>query len=165
LFELKSTQRFGPALILGVTAMLVAAVLWAAISYVSGWKIGFMAIGVGALVGFAVKIGGRGVTPLFGVMGATLAVVGCVAGDVFAVAAFVARQYDEGLFEVLSRLTVPVAVEILRATFQPIDVLFYAIAIYFGYKFSFARITPEHLRAVAARRLASTASAGNPIDE
>lgn len=35
-----------------------------------------------------------------------------------------------------------VELELLRATFSPIDLLFYGLALYYGYKAAFRRITP-----------------------
>ena len=47
--------------------------------------------------------------------------------------------------DVLSRLNDTIIVEMLRATFEAIDVLFYSLAVYFGYKYAFRQITEEDL--------------------
>lgn len=38
-----------------------------------------------------------------------------------------------------------VAIELLKATMSPMDFVFYGIAVYEGYKFSFREITAEEL--------------------
>jgi hypothetical protein len=35
--------------------------------------------------------------------------------------------------------------DLMKATFSPIDLLFYGIAVYEGYRFSFRQVTPEEL--------------------
>jgi hypothetical protein len=39
----------------------------------------------------------------------------------------------------------------LKAGFEPIDVLFYGIALYFGYRYSFRQIKMEELEKLALR--------------
>lgn len=49
------------------------------------------------------------------------------------------RQFDSGeLALVLQRL-------VMVATFSPMDLLFYGIAVYEGYKLSFRRVSPEDM--------------------
>ena len=50
-----------------------------------------------------------------------------------------------GFFEVLSRLNPAVIGELLFVTFSPIDLLFYGIAVYGGYRLSFRQIDVEEL--------------------
>ena len=52
-------------LIGGTVAMLVSAIIWGVISYVTEYQIGWMAIGVGFLVGIAVKFFGKGKRMMF----------------------------------------------------------------------------------------------------
>ncbi len=52
------------------------------------------------------------------------------------------------ILDVLSRLNPEIALEFMKATFSPIDLLFYAFAIYYGYKFSFRPLASEELASV-----------------
>jgi hypothetical protein len=133
----------------GVAAATVGAVLWAVITAVTGYQIGFMAIAIGFIVGFAVRSLGHGISMIFGIVGAVLALAGCVAGNIFAVSAMVAKNEGLSVFYVLSQLDVPRAWHMLKVTFSPMDLIFYAIAVYEGYKFSFRRITGEELMKLA----------------
>lgn len=148
--EIKSRQSLTLAIFGGVTASLVAALLWAIITYLTKFQIGFMAIGVGFLVGYAVNYFGKGVTPVFGIVGAIFSLFGCIVGNILTT--IIAASFQEGVplsSILLAFLTNPTLVaEILQATFSPIDLLFYGIAVYEGYRFSFRDISAEELPAL-----------------
>src|SRR5215218_2350350 len=80
--EIKSRQSLPMAILGGLIASLVAALLWAVITYATKYQIGFMAIGVGFLVGYAVNYFGKGITTTFGVVGAVLSLFGCIIGNI-----------------------------------------------------------------------------------
>jgi hypothetical protein len=126
-------------IITGIIAALIGAVIWALITFWTGWQIGWMAVGVGFLVGISIRIFGKGTSPVFGVIGAILALLGCLAGNLLATCIFLADELEMGVFEIISKLDFKLIGEILKETFAWQDILFYAIAIYEGYKFSFRK--------------------------
>ena len=126
----------------GAVAALVGAVLWATVTSLTHLQIGWMAVGVGALVGMAVRRLGRGRDPIFGVAGAVLSLLGCVAGNLLTVCVLAAHDQKVGVLEILSRLDPPSAARLLVATFSGMDLVFYALAVYEGYKFSLAPPAP-----------------------
>ena len=146
--RLKQSLTFG--ILGGLLASLVAAVIWGLISYVTNFQIGFMAIGVGFLVGYAVRYCGSGVTMPFGIAGAVLSLFGCILGNLFMAMIVISRSEDVSLPLVfLAFLTSPgIVLEIYAAIFSPIDLLFYGIAVYEGYRFSFYQLTDEEVAAV-----------------
>lgn len=121
-------------------ASVVGAVIWGGITYVSGYKLGLVAIGVGFLVGYAVKYFGNGSSIAFGIIGALFSVFGCLLGNILAVVA--SASMSEGvplLTIVLAFMSDPLLVfRILQETFSGMDILFYGIAIYEGFRFSIA---------------------------
>ncbi len=119
----------------GLLAAVLGAVVWAAVTCITKYQIGWMAVGVGFLVGFSVKKFGRGGTPLYGGIGAVLALFGCLLGNYFTIIGFVAAEAQIGVFEALARLPLASVPEIMGEAFSAMDLLFYAIAIYEGYKF------------------------------
>jgi hypothetical protein len=123
-------------------------VLWAVVTDVSGYQIGFMAIGVGFLVGYGVRIVGKGIDKSFGFLGAGLALVGCVLGNALAVLGIVGSQEEMSYGELLSRIDLSTMVDLMVVTFSPMDLLFYGIAVYEGYRLSFRRVTAADLKAV-----------------
>jgi phosphate/sulfate permease len=135
----------------GAVAALIGAVLWAVITNVTGYQIGFMAIGVGFIVGYAVRVAGKGIDQTFGIVGAVLALLGCLVGNALAILAIVASQEGLTYSELVSQVDVPIMINLMTTTFSPIDLLFYGIAIYEGYKLSFRQVTDHELRAATRR--------------
>lgn len=145
LANLRKEENLLLGLLLGFAAALVGAVLWAVITLATNYQIGFMAVGVGLLVGFAVRIGGKGLSPVFSVSGAILALLGCVLGNLFTIYGSAANELGLSVFEIMALVDVPMAFSILKESAQPMDFLFYAIAIYEGYRFSTRVVTDEEL--------------------
>ena len=143
--SLRSEQNLLAAVAGGACGALIGAALWAVVTVFTGYQIGFMAIGVGFLAGIGTRMLGKGVDSVFGVVGAALGLVGCLIGNLLAVVGLVAKQEELGFLDLLSRLDFGLATELMTATFTPMDLLFYAIAIYEGYKFSFRQVTPSEL--------------------
>ena len=129
-------ESLAMAFVAGLLAAGVGAALWAGVTLLTNFQIGWMAIGVGALVGVAVRKYGKGTTSTFGVVGAVLALGGCLSGNFLTGAVVLARHWDVSLATVFTRLTPDVAVRLMTVMFSPIDLLFYALAIWQGYKFS-----------------------------
>ena len=125
------------ASVAGLAAALVGALLWAALVGATHFKIGYAAVGVGFLVGWTMRAVGKGHSPVFGYVGAVLALLGCVVGDVLTDCVALAEQSGHPTLDIISRLTPSVAVELLNAGFQPIDALFYIFAAMAGYRNAF----------------------------
>src|SRR5882672_10328355 len=73
------TENLPMGFMAGLIAAAVGAGLWALVTILTGYQIGWMAVGVGFLVGWAVRAGGKGTHTVFGMMGAMLALGGCAA--------------------------------------------------------------------------------------
>jgi hypothetical protein len=119
----------------GAVAMLVGAVLWGAITYLTEYQIGWMAIGVGFLVGIGIKFFGRGKTIGFGISGAILALIGCLIGNLIFYAGIIAREESISFLNVLFVLLInpAAALEVFSIAFSFMDILFYALAAYAGF--------------------------------
>jgi hypothetical protein len=124
------------ALIAGIVAAAVGAALWAIVTVASGWQIGWMAVGVGFLVGFSIRKLGKGSTVVFGIVGAILALAGCVAGNLLSVVGFISKEEGASFLATLGQVDPPIALNLLIQTASPMDLLFYAIAVYEGFKLS-----------------------------
>ncbi len=125
-------------LFLGIVGGLIGAIfgaaVWGGIIAFTGWQISIFAVLVGFLTGFGVKYLGNGTTATYGLVGAVLALLGCVLGDVLAVALIESKQHEIDLMGVLGdtdRLF-----ELMKEGFKWLDLVFYAIAVYCGYTFS-----------------------------
>ena len=134
--QLDTDSNLVMGLVGGAVAMLVSAVLWGVITYVTQYQIGYMAIGLGFLVGFAVRYFGRGHSLIFGLSSAVLSLLGCALGNFLFFTGAIAREEGAAFFDVfLFLLTTPAAViEVFMVTFEIIDLLFYGIAAYVGFR-------------------------------
>ena len=139
-------ERFIPAIIVGAIVAVVCSILWGIISAASGFQIGWMAWGVGLAVGCAMRVVGNGKTPIYGIFGAAFSVIACIAGNLLMCCIIAANTPDVGgdgtmltLFSCIIGLIFRphLILAILFETFAPIDLLFYGLALYVGFKAAF----------------------------
>jgi hypothetical protein len=130
------SPNFRMALLGGFVAMLVGAALWATVSIISGYELGLMAIAVGFIVGYAIRLFARGPNRKFGAIGAIYALLGCILGSIITLQVFIAQKYGIPYDRILANLNGADIVRDAIANFGLMDLLFYAIAIYEGFKFS-----------------------------
>jgi len=149
--QLRHQQSLPMGLLAGAGAALLGALGWAVITAVTHFQIGFMAVGVGILVGTAVRRFGRGFDGIFGVAGALLSLAGCALGNFLAVCAMGASANHISFFALLGKMDPVLAGRLMAATFQPMDLLFYGIALYEGYKLSLRRITQADIDTLQTR--------------
>ena len=145
--KFEAEQSMVGGFLAGAVAALVGAGVWALVTVLTGYQIGFMAIGVGFLVGLAVQFFGKGINKIFGVMGAALALIGCLLGNYFTIVHFVGEAEGLGFFDTLTKINPAAIPELMAITFSPMDLVFYGIAVYEGFKLSFRKITEEELHA------------------
>ncbi len=138
---LRAGQNLPVALIAGVAAAIIGAIVWAAVSFETGYQIGYLAIAVGFIVGFAVRLG-KGVDKIFGLVGGVLALFGCLLGNFLSIILFVCKQQHLNVLNTLTTLNYAKVPAIMAEAFSPMDLVFYAIAVYEGYRFSFHRPSP-----------------------
>lgn len=154
--DMLAEENFPLAILGGGTGALIGAGLWAAITVFTEVQIGWMAVGVGFLAGCGTRLLGKGVSGAFGVVGAVCALIGCLLGNLFTVCYFVAQGAETDFSEVLAvLLSDPSALlSVMAQTFSVIDLLFYGIAVYEGYRFSLRQLDESRLVAgkLAQRR-------------
>jgi len=136
--HLRTQQNFALAVPAGLAAAAVGAVLWAVVTYVSGMELGLVAIAVGALVGLAIRKVGRGLDQQFGFLGAGCAALGWALGMILSDLAFAAKAVDRPITDVAATLGAGQTVTLAVQGADAMDLLFLAIAVWEGYKLSFA---------------------------
>ena len=146
--EIRSRQNLTLALVGGAIAAVIGASIWAAVTVAANVQIGWMAVGVGFLVGGAIRVLGKGIDKPFGYVGAILSLLGCVLGNLLSIYVILAKQEALSVFFVLTHVNISAIPELLSLTFHPMDLLFYAIAVYEGYRFSFRNVTQADLSRV-----------------
>jgi antitoxin component YwqK of YwqJK toxin-antitoxin module len=141
--QLRKNQDLGYAIIGGISAALIGGAIWALITVSTNYQIGYMAIGVGLLTGFAVRFFGAGVDIQYRIIGAACALLGCMLGNLFSQVWFIAEAESLSYLQTLSLLTPELIGTIYRESFGFMDLLFYAIAVYEGYRFAVREVTDE----------------------
>jgi hypothetical protein len=139
--ELHARQSIPMAVIGGLLAAVVGALIWAVITVVTSYQIGWMAVGIGFAVGGAIRMLGHGLDKSFGYLGAILSLFGCLLGNFLSICMVIATQEGLSPLMVVTHIDPAVIPSLLIATFHPLDPLFYGIAMYEGYRFSYRRVT------------------------
>ncbi len=121
-----------------IVGALLGAIAWGAITAATHFQIGYMAIGVGFLAGYGMRMLGGGRDRADGVIAAIVALLGCVLGNLLTVVIDFA-PHDEahrGVAELtlLILFKPKLAWLMLSDNFSIMDLVFYALAVYAGYR-------------------------------
>lgn len=143
--RIRAEQNLPFGIIGAILVGLVGACLWAMITIATGWQIGYMALAIGAGVGYTLRYLGKGIDQVFGVSGAIIAVVSCVIGNFLSVLGFIADQEGLTYLDTLLNFDYSYSFAILTETAGMMDLVFYGIAGYEGYKFAFREFSPAQL--------------------
>jgi ABC-type amino acid transport system permease subunit len=119
-----------------VAGALLGAAAWAAITAATNFQIGYMAVGVGILAGAGMRWLGGGRERADGIIAGIVALLGCVLGNLLTVDVQLAQHEHYPIAAMIAvSLTKPaLAAELIRASFNAMDLFFYAIAVYAGYR-------------------------------
>ena len=135
--SIKAQQNMGLAVLAGIGGALAAAIVWAFITVITRMELGLIAIALGYIVGRAVREAGKGVDQQFGVVGAVCALFGCLLGNALSALAFYAQANGLDFAGLMAQLSPDLIARTSGTFFKAMDLIFYGIAIYEGYKFSF----------------------------
>ncbi len=145
--EVLQNYRFQQNMYAGTLAATIAglagALIWALITVNTGFQIGYMAVGIGVMVGFGMRLLGKGVDRIYGIAGGIIALLSCVLGNTLSIYASVAHEMEIGYqlaFGILDYSQVPKA---LVNTFHFVDIIFYGLAIVTGYQLSFRHLSKK----------------------
>jgi hypothetical protein len=127
------------AILAGIVAAALGALVWMGITVASGLHVGYVALGVGAIVGYAIRLAGRGTTPVYGVIGAVLTLLGCLTGEILSVIQLAATQDKTTFFALLPNVDLTKLLPVIFEHTGVITYFIYAIGIYEGYKLSIRR--------------------------
>jgi hypothetical protein len=133
-----ATGNLAAGLFGGLMAAAVSAVVWAVITVETRLQISFIAIGVGFLVAYSVRSAGGGHSSAFAQIGGVCALLACLMGNLLSASAIAAQDQGHSVVSVfIQALAAPdQAVRLMQMTFNPMDLVFYALAVYEAYKLS-----------------------------
>ncbi len=137
-------QSLGLALAAGAIAGIVCAAIWMVVGVMSGRRIGYLALGVGFVVGWVVRKAGRGTSWPFGAVAALLTIASCGLGMILSYT-LRAAMGDDGALDLgtLERflgliLTQPL-LETAQAAVNPVDGVFTVVATYQAFQLGYAK--------------------------
>ncbi|HQN42705.1 MAG TPA: hypothetical protein PLA25_01125 [Anaerolineaceae bacterium] len=148
----KLEQNLGLGIIGGAIGGLLGAAAWAAITYFTEYQIGWIAIIVGFLVGFGVRTLGKGIDKIYGIIGGVIALGSVLLGNFLASMGFLAKGLELSFLDTVLGFNYRLTFELLKETFSMIDLVFYGLAVYAGYRNSFRNITKAQLLEGAVTR-------------
>ena len=139
--DARAGQSFSVAAVGGLAAAAVGAMVWALLAAATNHALSWMALVVGLLVGGTVRVLGRGTDKSLGYLGVATTVLGCLLGHLLSICTTIAGQEGLSSLNVVMHICSNPAVipGAMIATFHSMDLLFYGIAIYGGYRLSFRR--------------------------
>ncbi|RLA30982.1 MAG: hypothetical protein DRR11_10755 [Gammaproteobacteria bacterium] len=140
---LLSEQNYQAALISGLIATILAASIYAVIAIVAGYTVSYLAIGLGAFIGFTIQFLGRGIESRYTVLASILAIVGCVLGNFFAELIPLARVYGQSASDIASQITFQSLVDFTVSSFRPLTILFWLLAVAAASYFAKRRLSRE----------------------
>ncbi|MDP9105295.1 MAG: hypothetical protein M3N49_05100 [Candidatus Eremiobacteraeota bacterium] len=121
-----------------IAGALIGAIAWGAITAATHFQIGYMAIGVGFLAGYGMRTLGGGRDRADGIVAGIVAFVGCVLGNLLTVVIDFAPH--DALHRGIADLTLMVLLSpklawfLLTQSSNIMDLVFYALAVYAGYR-------------------------------
>jgi hypothetical protein len=122
----------------GLVAAAIGAGIWMAVEVGLNIQLGLVAIGIGALVGFTIRLAGHGSHMLYGVMGAMLTLGGCLGGEILS-QLYQASSPQVGMLALAGSTNYVQMVQTIFSHMDIIGYVIYGIGIYEGYKLSIVK--------------------------
>ncbi len=140
---LLAEQNFRAAVLFGSIAAVLAATAYAMIAVAAGYTVAYTALGVGAVVGFAVQFLGRGVESRYVMLASILAVAACILGNVIAMLLLRARFSGESASDIASGLSPELLLDLAAKGIRPVDLVFWMLAVGAASYFAKRRLSRE----------------------
>lgn len=152
----KPKSNFLMAIIGGLSAAIICLIIWVTITVLTRHQVPFMALLIGAGVGYAVLKCGKSETPAYGILSAILSLLACLFGNIISTFLILSLYNDFSFIddlsylnvhnftyiEALSYLTFQTLVNLSIIGFEWFDIIFYFLVMYVGYAF----VTPKKAR-------------------
>jgi antitoxin component YwqK of YwqJK toxin-antitoxin module len=143
--KLRRYQSFLYALIGGLLITATAAAGWAFITAMTGYQGVYLALGVGVLVGIAVRFFGAGIKQIFGILAALLALTGSLLGYYLSQNGFLEELQLARIMGIPDYLDQELMLNSMRDSFVPLDLVFYGLAGLLAYFIAIRRINSRKM--------------------
>ena len=144
LSDMKSKSNIYLGILFSLIGALGAAYMWGKTTmmideYIEQHHYAFMAILVGLLAALGMRIGGRGHTPIFGVLAVFFTILGCFIGNVLAAVEPIVQSFQLSYVETFTTFDTSHLWGFLKDRFEYVDIIFYSLALFFAYYLSFTK--------------------------
>jgi hypothetical protein len=136
----RSQQNLVGAAVAGSVVALLCAIGWAMLTFATHRQFGLVAVALGYAVGLTVRSVGHGFEAAFAYLGGFLAFLGCATGNLLTGCAVLAQAEGVGVMQVIGSLDFATVQRVMTAMADPMDLLFYGIAVWEGFRLS--RVPP-----------------------
>ena len=126
--RLIAEQSFRDALVASLIVIVLFGILWAMLSTLLNRIFPWMTLVLGIAIGLVIRRAGRGLDWRFPVLGAGMALVGSLAGNVIVAAAFTARALETSTLAVLRAVTSMTWPVFFEEAMTPADLAYAVIA-------------------------------------
>jgi hypothetical protein len=131
-------SSFFLAILAGLLAAFLGSLLWTVVQVAMNLQIGFVAIVIGIMVGYAVRVAGNGRTVLYGILGALLTFAGCLGGEILAIL-YNASSAQQSILDLLRTTDFVSLIGLIFTKMDVISYVIYAIGVFEGYKLSIVK--------------------------
>jgi hypothetical protein len=134
---MKKKQNLVMGIVGGVAGLILGVGVWTGTMVLISYKLDWMALGVGLLIGYSIRLLGKGVDRKFGIIGALLSCIGSISGNLLTACIIFAHGKSISLISVILQLKPSTVLYFLKAVIGPFDVIFCIGAVLIGYYFAF----------------------------
>jgi hypothetical protein len=142
---IKSEQNIKNAIIAWFITMLICSIIWATITVLSGYQIGYMSLGLGAAIWFMVSIFGKGIDQIYGVIWWILALIWTLLWNFLSIIWFVSKDDWISILEAINIIDFSYLPQIIMQSFVPMDLIFYWLAMVVWFQLSFRKISEDEI--------------------
>lgn len=143
--KLRRYQSFLYALFGGLLITATAVLGWAIITAMTGYQGVYLALGVGVLVGIAVRFFGAGIKRIFSVLSALFALSGSLLGYYLSQNGFLEELQLARIMGIPDYLDQELMLSTMRESFVPLDLVFYGLAVLLAYFIAIRRINSRKM--------------------
>jgi hypothetical protein len=145
---LKEEQVVTAGILSGILAGIAGAVIWCVFALVTNLAISLIAILIGIGVGYTFSFIGKFVEKKYAIISGAISLVSVLFGNFLIVIGLVAKSEGMGFFEVLGLFDFSYFPEVMMASFDVYDILFYGLAAAAGYQFAFRKISQQKINEI-----------------